>query len=270
MKRKILAVTAMVMVLSTSMTTFAAPKEVQSEGETFTFDAEFYANNNPDVVAALGNSADAMLQHYVQYGRAEGRKAYNGDTGVTTTTTATTETVAKTVEPQPTYIELIEGSDGSIAEKIYCEHDANGRISKKTVWNYIYGEPNGPSLIYTYSYNENGDMTQETVTDAFNGKIYGDDSYSYEYDAQGRISVCYHGSTRIDYVYDANGRLSKQNETWNGQPTGTNTYTYDKNGRMIKESRSLENGYAYTYTYDKQGRIATRTNMCGSEHYYYD
>lgn len=75
MKRKILAVTAMVMVLATNITVFAAPSEVQSGGEKFTFDAEYYAQNNPDVVAALGNSADAMLQHYVQYGRAEGRKA---------------------------------------------------------------------------------------------------------------------------------------------------------------------------------------------------
>ncbi len=270
MKRKILAVTAMVLVLSSSMTAFAAPKEVQSGGEKFTFDAEYYAQNNPDVVAALGNSADAMLQHYVQYGRAEGRKAYNGDTGAKAiTTAATTETVAKTVEPQPTYIELIEGSDGSIAEKIYCEHDANGRISKKTVWNYIYGEPNGPSLIYTYSYNENGDMTQETVTDAFNGKVYGDDSYSYEYDAQGRISVCYHGSTRIDYVYDANGRLSKQIETYNGLSTGECTYTYNKKGQLTKKTHDLATGYDYTYTYDKQGRIATETNMCGTAYYTY-
>lgn len=267
MKKRFLALLTATIVLSSSMTVLAAPKEVNVNGEKFTFDAEFYATNNPDVVAALGNSADAMLQHYVQYGKAEGRAAYNGDTGAKAATT-TTETVAKTVEPQPTYIELYE-TDGTVAEKIYCEHDANGRISKKTVWNYIYGTPSAASFIYTYSYNENGDMTQETITDANTGKVYGNISYSYEYDSQGRISVRYDGSSRVDYVYDANGRLSKQNETWNGQSTGTCTYTYDKNGRMTKKTGDLRTGYDYTYTYDKQGRIATETNMCGTTYYTY-
>lgn len=269
MKRFSTLLLVVAMIMETSITAFAMPSEVQSGGEKFTFDAEYYAQNNPDVVAALGNNADAMLQHYVQYGRAEGRKAYNGDTGATATTaTATTETVAKTVEPQPTYIELYE-TDGTVAEKIYCDHDANGRISKKTVWQYLYGTPSAASLIYTYSYNENGDMIQETITDANTGKVYGNISYSYEYDSQGRISVRYDGSSRVDYVYDANGRLSKQNETWNGQSTGTCTYTYDKNGRMTKKTGDLRTGYDYTYTYDKQGRIATETNMCGTAYYTY-
>lgn len=268
MKKFLTLLLVVVMIMATSMTTFAAPVEVQSGGEKFTFDAEYYAQNNPDVVAALGNSADAMLQHYVQYGRAEGRKAYNGDTGVAATTTATTETTVKTVEPQPTYIEL-RFNDGSVAEKIYCDHDANGRISKKTVWQYQYGTPNSASLIYTYSYNENGDMTRETATGAVDGKVYHDTSYSYEYDSQGRISVCTHGSTRVDYVYDSNGRLTKQSETYNGLSTGECTYSYNKKGQMTKKTGSLETGYDYTYTYDKQGRIATETNMCGTAYYTY-
>lgn len=265
--KKFLALFTATIVLTSSMTVFAAPKEVDVNGDKFTFDAEYYANNNPDVVAALGNSADAMLQHYVQYGRSEGRAAYNGDAGAKATTT--TATATKSVESQPTYIELYE-TDGTVAEKIYCEHDENGRISKKTVWNYIYGTPSRASFIYTYSYNENGDMARETITDAGTGDVYGDNSYSYEYDSQGRISVCCHGSTRIDYVYDANGRLSKQNETYNGLSTGTCTYTYNKKGQLTKKTHDLATGYDYTYTYDKQGRIATETNMCGTTYYYYD
>lgn len=39
------------------------------------FDAAYYAQNNPDVVAAVGNSTAALLEHYMNYGLAEGRNA---------------------------------------------------------------------------------------------------------------------------------------------------------------------------------------------------
>ena len=37
------------------------------------FDSEFYANTYPDVVAAFGNSPEALYKHYCEYGKAEGR-----------------------------------------------------------------------------------------------------------------------------------------------------------------------------------------------------
>lgn len=39
------------------------------------FDANYYANNNPDVVLAYGNNATALLGHYINYGIKEGRSA---------------------------------------------------------------------------------------------------------------------------------------------------------------------------------------------------
>jgi len=39
------------------------------------FDATYYAQNNADVVAAVGNSKNALLTHFVNYGLAEGRNA---------------------------------------------------------------------------------------------------------------------------------------------------------------------------------------------------
>lgn len=39
-----------------------------------TFDASYYAAQYPDVAAALGTDADALLQHYIQFGASEGRK----------------------------------------------------------------------------------------------------------------------------------------------------------------------------------------------------
>ena len=43
------------------------------------FDADYYAANNSDVVAALGSSKEALYNHYVNHGKAEGRKANADD-----------------------------------------------------------------------------------------------------------------------------------------------------------------------------------------------
>ncbi len=43
------------------------------------FDAAWYAERNPDVVAAFGNSAEAMRAHYNKYGKSEGRMANTND-----------------------------------------------------------------------------------------------------------------------------------------------------------------------------------------------
>lgn len=42
-------------------------------------DTKWYAEQNPDVVAALGNSPKALKQHYAMYGRKEGRMANTHD-----------------------------------------------------------------------------------------------------------------------------------------------------------------------------------------------
>ncbi len=52
------------------MSANAAP-EVMPDGTIF--DAEYYAANNPDVVAALGTSTQALYSHYVAFGSREGR-----------------------------------------------------------------------------------------------------------------------------------------------------------------------------------------------------
>lgn len=72
MKKAILTVLATVTVLSSSLTAFAAP-EVMPDGVVF--DAEYYAQNNPDVAAVLGTDTDALYQHYANFGKEEGRLA---------------------------------------------------------------------------------------------------------------------------------------------------------------------------------------------------
>ena len=52
------------------MTAYAQPKTM-SDGTVF--DAEYYANTYPDVKAAFGNDEAALYNHYIQYGKSEGR-----------------------------------------------------------------------------------------------------------------------------------------------------------------------------------------------------
>ena len=47
-----------------------------------TFDPEYYAANNDDVVNVFGDSTERLFQHYTEYGRNEGRKAHADDPAI--------------------------------------------------------------------------------------------------------------------------------------------------------------------------------------------
>ena len=73
MKKKVMAAVLMMgIVIGSSLTVCAAP-EVMADGTIF--DAEYYARMYPDVAAVIGTDADALYQHYVNFGKAEGRQA---------------------------------------------------------------------------------------------------------------------------------------------------------------------------------------------------
>ena len=69
MKKKLLSLILFTGILTCSLPVMAAPKIYDNT----VFDAEYYAANNPDVVAVLGNDENALLQHYINSGMAEGR-----------------------------------------------------------------------------------------------------------------------------------------------------------------------------------------------------
>lgn len=79
--KKLMAVCMTATVIAgNSMTVFAVPMTM-SDGTVF--DAEYYARNNPDVVAVYGTDTAALFSHYQSYGRAEGRApAENGAVSV--------------------------------------------------------------------------------------------------------------------------------------------------------------------------------------------
>lgn len=81
MKRKAILSMVTAVCLSSSITAFAAP-ETMPDGAVF--DAEYYAQNNPDVVAELGTGRDAMYQHFTIFGKNEGRLPFAPGTQIPT------------------------------------------------------------------------------------------------------------------------------------------------------------------------------------------
>lgn len=69
----IMAVVLVCLIIPRELITYAAP-ETMPDGTIF--DAEYYAANNPDVVAAVGNDPAVLYQHYQLCGKAEGRLPY--------------------------------------------------------------------------------------------------------------------------------------------------------------------------------------------------
>ena len=82
MRRKIkgfvIVALATAMLFGTTLTSEAAPKTMP-DGQIF--DAQFYAQNYPDVVAVLGNNESMLYSHYVNMGKVEGRLPYSGAQG---------------------------------------------------------------------------------------------------------------------------------------------------------------------------------------------
>ena len=66
---------AMITIFANSMVAFAAP-QTMPDGNTF--DPEYYAEHNPDVVAVFGTDVNALYSHYKTYGIKEGRLPYDG------------------------------------------------------------------------------------------------------------------------------------------------------------------------------------------------
>ena len=90
MKKIVSILTAFVLIMSFSVTAFAAPKTMK-DGQVF--DASYYAANNPDVVAVYGTSEKALYKHYTSHGKKEGRLPYAPVATTTQTATASAVTV---------------------------------------------------------------------------------------------------------------------------------------------------------------------------------
>lgn len=74
-KRKLLIVMMAISAMFAQGITVCAAPERMPDGTIF--DADYYAATYPDVAAAVGTDSGALYQHYVNFGKAEGRSATN-------------------------------------------------------------------------------------------------------------------------------------------------------------------------------------------------
>lgn len=84
MKKKVIAAgLALAAILSNATVVCAAPVSMP---DGTVFDAEYYAQSNPDVTAVFGTDANVLYEHYKNFGKAEGRKPYEEAAGNNTAT----------------------------------------------------------------------------------------------------------------------------------------------------------------------------------------
>lgn len=70
MKKKMMMLLVMGMMLGNGMTAYATPARME---DGTLFDSDYYAETNPDLMAAFGRNTKMLYQHYVNYGKAEGQ-----------------------------------------------------------------------------------------------------------------------------------------------------------------------------------------------------
>lgn len=129
MKRKfIIVAAALALMLGQSITAFASP-EVMPDGTLF--DAEYYAQANPDVAAVLGMDADAMYQHYLMYGKAEGRLAVSPENASADITAPNEEFDAEFYAYAYPDVVAALGTDADVLYQHYIQcGKAEGRLGK--------------------------------------------------------------------------------------------------------------------------------------------
>lgn len=155
MKRKLEKILSILLagtvLLDCGLTVNAAP--VMMADGTY-FDAEYYAQNNPDVVSVLGTDATVLYNHYVNNGKTEGRAPYN--TAFDISTLVDTATYAATIdatlrETDSSYLELKTALPGSYITFGTYEQDNNKKNGQEPI-EWLVLENDGESLFVLSKY----------------------------------------------------------------------------------------------------------------------
>lgn len=166
MKKQLLAAMVGAMALSSSLTVSAAPATMR---DGTIFDAEYYAQQNPDVVAAFGTNTNALYSHYTRHGKAEGRMAHMNDTYHMTAPTDGTFDASYYAQQNPDVVAAL-GTDPNMLYSHYVNHGrAEGRKSHindlshvavptttvDTTFDANYYAQQNPDVVAAYGTNSN-------------------------------------------------------------------------------------------------------------------
>lgn len=156
MKKRMSVIVAVVIMLFSSITAYAAPKTMP-DGQLF--DAEFYANTYPDVKAALGTDEATLYNHYVSFGKAEGRLPYaNASAPVAAAPTVSYENEEIMAAWLYKYVSGIEATHlnaGTLTiNRAYIMDSANAPIDyKNNIWLHMIRVPDySHVVILEYSF----------------------------------------------------------------------------------------------------------------------
>lgn len=164
-KKLMLATLALTLVAGSSITALAAP-EVTPDGGVF--DAEYYAENYPDVVQALGTDKAALYQHFVTFGVNEGRLPFAVGTDCDAIKAAA---ASQTAAAESTSIETVQTTTNPV---VYPEGTV--RVDEDGV-TLIYAQEGVNSTLYSTGDVESGYVDVKIQTDVTYENVPEDPSF---------------------------------------------------------------------------------------------
>ena len=288
MNKQLTAIVLTVLItLSSSMTTLAAREVVDLDGVWITFDSEYYAENNPDVVAQVGTDADALLQHYISSGQYEGRLCCAPMTQVGTTKILTSiYGVDEDYIPATKLLKVVRYSaGGKVLSTEELAYDSKGNLvscrkilSSGDVFDTIYEYDKygnliieGSGFITTYDGQGNQIRYQANLSslqyDSPAELIYDNDGKLVEeirHEGDGRLIY------RIKHSYDEEGKLISSVSGYDNKGTDfMEIRRYNDMGKLVYKGQDvglealplpgydqdMQVGLYYEYSYDELGRL---------------
>ncbi|WMC91314.1 hypothetical protein [Kineothrix sp. MB12-C1] len=130
MKKMKLSLMVLILVFVFNVSAISTYAATQTMSDGVTFDPQYYAENNPDVVNVYGKTTEKLYQHYVEYGKKEGRKATADSTAASAAKASTaTNSAIDTLKSQ--YPDGTTWNSSSLYE-VAEAFDENGRGRKNT------------------------------------------------------------------------------------------------------------------------------------------
>ena len=153
MKKIFLTVILTTAFIATSCMTVCAEAHVMADGEIF--DAQYYAQNNPDVVTAIGTDENMLYFHYKFYGKAEGRQPHGivGNAGSDNSVPVTAEEAQEIEEAQPQQSSQTNDWSTPMTQEEMDERNARAFDYSPDDPRYgvTYGSAEGlPDIVYDY------------------------------------------------------------------------------------------------------------------------
>lgn len=180
MKRKLTKLLSLILLntvfISSNLSVNAAPV-IMADGTLF--DAEYYAQTNPDVVGVLGNDADVLYNHYMNNGKTEGRAPYNPALDISTLIDSATYAAAVDSTLRATdssYLELKTALPGTYVTFGTYEQDNNKKNGQEPI-EWLVLENDGESLFVLSKYVLDG----QPYSTAYDGNTWNAHPITWEH-----------------------------------------------------------------------------------------